>query len=126
MASLHPTDRTGTLAFPALRGLAGEIRGRIVRSEIEGGLRLGALKNGSRVLVETVNRLYELQVRNGQTWISGHPEFCPQPVPVRVRGSSWGGSMLKVAYLGRGMHMEFQHPNHSTVTTSRIVSIRLD
>lgn len=109
-----------------MRGLAGEIRGRIVRSEIEGGLRLGALKNGSRVLVQTVNRIYKLHVRNGQTWISGHPEFCPQPVPVRVRGSSWGGSMLKVAYLGRGMHMEFQHPRHSTVTTSRIVSIRLD
>ena len=89
MANSHPTERTGTHAFPALRGLAGEIRGRIVQSEIEGGLRLGTLKNGSRVLVETVNRLYELQVRNGQTWISGHPEFCPRPVPVRVRGSNW-------------------------------------
>ena len=126
MADLHRTDRTGVGVVPALCGLAREIRGRIVRSEIEGGLRLGALNNGTRVLVQTVNRLYELQVRNGQTWICGHPEFCPQPVPVRVRGSSWGGSMLKVAYLGRGMHMEFQHPRYSTVTTSRIVSIRLD
>ena len=97
----------------------------IVRSEIEGGLRLGSLENGARVLVETLNRLYELEVRGDQVWISGHPEFCPSPVPVDVRGSSWGGSMLKRAFIGRGMHMEFQHPTHATITTSKIVSIRM-
>ena len=78
------------------------------------------------MLVETANRHYELRVRQGKVWISGHPLFCPDPVPVTVRGSSWGGSMLKVAFIGRGMHLEFQHPRHSTVTTSRIVSIRMD
>ena len=109
-----------------LAGLTDEIRGNIVRSEIEGGLRLGSLSDGARVLVETINRLYRLEIRSGQVWISGHPEFCPRPVQVRVRGSSWGGSMLKVAYLGRGMQMEFEHPLHATVTTSRIVSIRVD
>ena len=109
-----------------LAGLTDEIRGNIVRSEIEGGLRLSALAEGARVLVETINRLYSLEIRGGQVWISGHPEFCPRPVQVTVRGSSWGGSMLKVAYLGRGMQMEFEHPLHATVTTSRIVSIRVD
>ena len=77
------------------------------------------------MLVQTVNRLYELDIRGGQVWICGHPEFCPSPVPVHVRGSSWGGSMLKVAYIGRGMHLEFQHPTYATVTTSKIVSIRM-
>ena len=109
-----------------LAGLTDEIRGNIVRSEIEGGLRLSSLAEGARVLVETINRLYKLEIRGGHVWISGHPEFCPRPVQVRVRGSSWGGSMLKVAYLGRGMQMEFEHPLHATVTTSRIVSIRVD
>lgn len=123
---MHRTGPVAATTFGALRGLAAEIRERIVRSEVEGGLRLTGLKNGSRVLVQTVNRLYELHIRNGQTWISGHPEFCPRPVPVNVRGSSWGGSMLKVEYLGRGMHMEFRHPRHSVVTTSPIVSIRID
>ena len=78
------------------------------------------------MLVKTINRLYKLEIRGGQVWISGHPEYCPRPVHVKVRGSSWGGSMLKVAYLGRGMQMEFQHPTHATVTTSRIVSIHMD
>ena len=109
-----------------LRGLARAVHRRIVRSEIEGGIRLAALEDGCRVMVQTVNRTYELHFRGGTVWICGHPEFCPRPVPVRVRGSSWGGSMLKMAYIGRGMHLEFQHPTFDTVTTSEIVSIRLD
>jgi hypothetical protein len=32
--------------------------------------------------------------------------------------------MLKVAYIGRGMHLEFHHPHFQTITTSRIVEIR--
>lgn len=121
----HPTDPVDRMPGLALRGLADELRGNIVQSEVEGGLSLAALDEGSRVRVETINRRYELEVKGGRTWISGHPEFCPQPVPVVVRGSSWGGSMLKVAYLGHGMQMEFSHPTHATVTTSRIVSIRV-
>lgn len=122
----HRTGPAGRVPARGLGGLADELRENIVRSEIEGGLSLAALHEGSRVRVETMNRQYELEVRGGQTWISGHPEFCPQPVPVTVRGSGWGGSMLKIAYLGHGMQMEFSHPIHATVTTSRIVSIRVD
>ena len=32
--------------------------------------------------------------------------------------------MLKIAYIGRGMHLEFGHPEYRIVTTSRIVDIR--
>ncbi len=124
MAGRNRTGRLGPL-FSG-HGLDDAIRSRMVQSEFEGGVRLGALDEGSRVLVETLNRRYEIRIRDGQTWISGHPEFCPMPVPVCVRGSSWGGSMLRRAYLGLGMHMEFQHPEHATVTTSRIVSIQVD
>ena len=110
---------------PIPSSLAANVCNSIVHSEIAGGVRLSTLSDGSRVQVETLNRLYELEVREGQVWISGHPQYCPQPVPVTVHGSSWGGSMLKVAYLGRGMRMEFSHPLHATVTTSRIVSVRV-
>jgi hypothetical protein len=43
---------------------------------------------------------------------------------VRILGSTWGGSMLKTKFLGFGMHLEFEHPVHRTVLTSRIVDIR--
>lgn len=118
--------RDGIACCAGLRGLSDSIRRMIVRSEVEGGIRLASLRDGSRVSVETLNRRYSLEMRGGKMWICGHPEFCPSPVAVKVRGSSWGGSMLKAAFLGRGMQMEFQHPRFATVTTSRIVSIRVD
>lgn len=102
------------------------MRRLIARSDADGGVRLGGLRDGSRVVVKTRNRRYELKVREGRVWICGHPVFCPRPVPVRVRGSSWGGSMLKVAYIGPGMHLEFEHPEFATVTTSRIVAVRTE
>ena len=61
---------------------------------------------------------------DGKALISGHPEFCPDPVLVTVDGSNWGGSMLKMSFIGRGMHLEFRHPAFQTIVTSRIVDIR--
>jgi len=77
--------------------------------------------------VQTPNRYYTIVPhRDGSAWICGHPEFCPEPVLVQISGSNWGGSMLKTAYLGRGMHMEFRHPNYEgPIITSAIVDIRI-
>ncbi len=126
MAEPNTTDRLDSRFCTVGCGLDDAVRSRIVQSEFDGGVRLGTLSEGSRVLVDTLNNRYEIRIRDGQTWISGHPEFCPMPVAVCVRGSSWGGSMLRRAYLGLGMHMEFGHPEYETVTTSRIVSIQVD
>jgi hypothetical protein len=44
---------------------------------------------------------------------------------VTIAGSTWGGSMLKVRFIGRGMHLEFHHPAYSTpIVTSPIQEIR--
>lgn len=110
--------------FAGFSSFGKDVNRRIVRSEIEGGVYLGNLDEGTALVVETENRHYRLEVRGNRTLISGHPVFCPTPVPVSVRGSNWGGSMLKVDYIGRGMHLEFQHPDFKTITTSRIVEIR--
>ena len=57
--------------------------------------------------------------------ISGHPEYCPEPVLVAIAGSTWGGSMLKRGFVGRGMRLELSHPAYCTsITTSRIKEIR--
>ncbi len=101
------------------------VNSRIIRSEIEGGVHLGDLPEGAGLEVETENRSYHVVIRpGGLADISGHPVFCPNPVRVHIHGSSWGGSMLKVDYIGRGMHLEFHHPEFHTITTSRIVEIR--
>jgi hypothetical protein len=47
-------------------------------------------------------------------------------VLVRISGCNWGGSMLKSAYLGRGMHLEYRHPNYrGPIVTSPIVDIKV-
>jgi len=44
---------------------------------------------------------------------------------VAIAGSTWGGTMLKQRYIGRGMHLEFCHPDYRTpIVTSRIQEIR--
>jgi hypothetical protein len=42
---------------------------------------------------------------------------------VNVAGSTWGGSLLKLHFIGRGMHLEFLHPVYQRVVTSRIAEI---
>jgi hypothetical protein len=113
-------------SFAPHPNLSDEVNHNIAQSEIEGGVHLGDLAEGTRLEVQTQHRWYTL-VNCGDGWalISGHPTYCPQPSLVRILGSNWGGSMLKVRYIGRSMRLEFKHPEYRTpIITSRIVEIR--
>jgi hypothetical protein len=102
-----------------------EVNRNIVQSEIEGGVCLDDLSEGARLEVETQNRWYTILIRGrGKELIWGHPQYCPAPVPVSIAGSMWGGSMLKLRFIGRGMRLEFRHPVFRTIITSQIVDIR--
>lgn len=105
--------------------LSDEVNSRIVQSEIEGGVHLRDLPPDSVLRVQTMHREYTLVFcGKGQVLISGHPEFCPEPVLVTIDGSTWGGSMLKHRFIGRGMHLEFRHPEYRTpIITSPIREI---
>ena len=113
--------------FQPHRNLSDEINSAIVQSEIEGGVHFRNLPEPATLEVKTQNREYTLIVRHdGTAWIWGHPEFCPEPVLVKVNGSNWGGSMIKAHYLGRGMHMEFRHPAYpGCIVTSKIIDIKV-
>jgi len=113
-----------TLSIPH-GNLNGFVNRNIVQSEIEGGVYWQDLPSGALLEVITANRRYQIVKEGGDAgWISGHPEFCPAPVLVKLDGSNWGGSMLKQGFIGRGMRLEFRHPVFSTVTTSPILEIR--
>ena len=117
---------TSTYLFRPHPNLCDEINHNLAQSEIEGGVHLEDLAEGSRLEVQTQHRWYTV-VNCGDGWalISGHPKYCPQPSRVRILGSNWGGSMLKLRFIGRSMHLEFQHPEYRTpIITSRIVAIR--
>ena len=103
-----------------------DINRRIIQSEIEGGVHLSDLPEGARLEIETQNRFYTVVHQgNGRALISGHPEFCPEPVEMSIHGSTWGGSMIKRGFIGRGMHLELGHPKYrGRVITSEIKEIR--
>lgn len=105
--------------------LSDQINHNIVQSEIEGGVLLDHLPVGAVLEMETTNHFYELEYQgNGRAVITGHPKFCPEPVLVNVHGSTWGRAMIKIHFIGRGMFLEFDHPEFGVIRTSRIQEIR--
>ena len=113
---------TGFYHFRPHPNLSDRVNHHIVQSEIEGGVALQDLAPESVLLIQTQHSCYTIVLQNaGQALISGHPQFCPKPVLVILEGSTWGGSMLKPGYIGRGMHLEFRHPQYEApIVTSRI------
>ncbi len=105
--------------------LSDEVNRNIVQSEIEGGVFLEALPPDTVLQIRTQHHHYTaLLLGEGSALISGHPQYCPQPVQVTIAGSTWGGSMLKLRFIGRGMHLEFHHPAYATpIITSPIQEI---
>jgi hypothetical protein len=105
--------------------LSDDVNSNIVQSEIEGGVFLNELQPRTVLQIQTQHHCYTaLFLGDNQALIWGHPEFCPQPVPVAIAGSTWGGTMLKVRYVGRGMRLEFHHPGYRTpIVTSPIREI---
>ena len=106
--------------------LGDQVNSNIVQSEIEGGVQLAALPPATVLQIQTQNHRYTAVMLGGsEALISGHPEYCPEPVQVAISGSTWGGSMLKLRFIGRGMHLEFCHPSYRTpIITSRIQDIQ--
>ena len=82
--------------------LSDEVNRNIVQSEIEGGVFLEGLPPDTVLQIRTQNHFYTaLFLGEGAALISGHPQYCPEPVQVTIAGSTWGGSMLKLRFIGR-------------------------
>lgn len=126
--------------------LAPEINARIAESELAGGIfvydpgtgqaleRSNILQVGKTLRITTKNHVYLLKkvtaLRNDPDFlISGHPKYCPTPTPCYVSGSTWGSSMIKVGYVGRGMRLEVllkwsaDEEHYKTIITSEIQEI---
>lgn len=99
-----------------------QIAFNIEQSEKDGGIWLRDVRG--TVKVQTLNTLYtltDIDPATATAKIQGHPRYCLVPTACRINGSTWGGSMLKVGFIGRGMHLEFSvnHPD-GVITTSQI------
>jgi len=112
--------------FRSHPNLSDEVNRNFVQSEIEGGVFLNDLPPATVLEIETQNHCYQVVLLDeNNVLISGHPKYCPEPIRVAISGSTWGGSMLKRRFVGRGMHLEFRHPEYQTpIVTSRVQEIR--
>jgi hypothetical protein len=82
---------------------------------------------GSLLDVETKSRHYYIECLGGNAIrISGHPEYCPEPVPAQLQGSIDKEGVLELGLIGRGMKLMFYLNNERPVTTSRVVSVHLE
>ena len=86
-----------------------------------------SLAPGSRIEVETKSRHYQIECLGGNAIrISGHPEYCPNPVPARLHGSLDKEGILEFGLIGRGMRFIFLLNDDRPVTTTRVLRIHVD
>jgi len=84
----------------------------IERQERKGGFNVTLLESGTKITVETSNSIYHLVVVEGReiTILGGMKSTgeirYPKPVPAIFIGSTWGGTMMKVDWIGEDMRME--------------------
>ena len=75
------------------------------------------LPPGSVLEVETRNRQYHIEcLGGGAIRVSGHPEYCPNPVPGRI---------LESGLIERGRHLHLLLEDERPVTTSRVIHVRV-
>jgi hypothetical protein len=77
--------------------------------------------------VETKSRHYRIECLGGSAIrISGHPDYCPVPVPAQLHGSVDKEGTLELGLIGRGMRLMFLLNDHRPVTTSRVLHVHVD
>src|SRR6266852_5521989 len=86
-----------------------------------------SLARGSLIDVETKSRHYQIECLGGNAIrISGHPEYCPDPVPARLHGSVDREGTLELGLIGCGKRLMFLLNEQRPVATSWVLSVHVD
>jgi len=90
------------------------------------GIDTRKLEPNTKVIVETKNSVYEIEVLDdkGNVLIQGG-QFFPEPTKAYFNGSTWGGSMIKVGWVGYKMHMEVITRDNTVLTTTGVRTARV-
>ena len=91
------------------------------------GVDIQNLSPGSLLDVETKSRHYHIECLGGNTMrISGHPQYCPDPVVAELAGSVDREGTYETGCIIPGKHLVFLLGHDRPVTTSRVLSVHLD
>jgi hypothetical protein len=95
--------------------------------DLSEGVDLNSVRPGSWIDVETKSRHYQIECLGGNAIrISGHPEYCPTPVPAQLQGSIGKEGGMELGLIEPGMRLMVFLNGNRPVTTSRVVSVHLD
>ena len=82
------------------------------------------LEPGAVVDVETKSRHYRIECLGGSSVkISGHPQYCPQPVNAQLEGSLNHDGILDEGLIECGNRLLFVVEDRLPVTTSKILHV---
>ena len=82
---------------------------------------------GSMIDVETTSRHYHIEYLGGNSIrVSGHPEFCPDPVPASLHGSLDQDGCLEQGCIACGMKLIFVLDGDHPITTSRVMHVSVE
>ncbi len=97
------------------------LQDKMEEAEILGGVDIRNVEVGKSLLVTTLNSKYTIEHREDGFYISGGERF-KNPVLAVINGSTYGGSVIKDQFIGRGMHLEFI-VDKKTIVTSPIQEV---
>lgn len=100
------------------------------------GINLKDYRN-HKIVVNTKNTRYVITTRGERTLAQAfaddkEPRFLSQEQEVRIHGSTYGGSMIRLGFIGVGMHLElsaqddhYEDMPYKTLTTTAIANIQV-
>jgi len=99
----------------------------IAPSEVRDGVNPASLRPGSLIDVETKSRHYRIECLGGNAIrISGHPDYCLNPVGAHLHGSIDSEGVLDLGLIEPGRRVMFFLNGNRPLTTSRVVSVHVD
>ena len=87
-----------------------------------GGIEIDKLAIGTVVEAKTKNSLYRIKALGGNRFEVKGGSYFPEPTEVTIPGSTWGGSMIKMNWLGIGMNIEFNPCTTTAVEALKIIA----
>lgn len=101
----------------------------IEQSEQDGGVFLKDVATGQLVEAYTQNSIYRIGVispEDGLVAVDSTGTQLTAPALYRLTGSTWGGSAIKLGWIGINMHLElWRQSSPGRLTTSAIRTIRI-
>jgi hypothetical protein len=81
------------------------------------GVHLRSVEPLTTIVVRTQNSCYRIVVAPDNTAIVRGGAFFPDPTPARIDGSGFGGTLLKVGWIGVGLRMEIFADGRRIITS---------